>query len=364
VTMPTPPFEELVRDLGDRNRHARCRAARSLGEGRDPRAVEPLLRALADPAGDVRAKVAAALGRLRDPRAIGPLLAAMRDDKVSVRAAATAAVKKFGKRAYPPLLEAYRGSNGSFRRTLIGALASYKTPAVSELLIAALDDPDRDLHQEVVRLLGRRKDRRALERLLDALAEAREGLDRALQVWNAMESERSPSIEYHRVELAEWAEVAPQLLGIIWALGEIGDARAFTPLQELLEIGESRIVSWIVPDIIRALRRIDNPRAVDLVHGLLDDPCYPGRDWLAMTLAGMDLMNATQSLRVSANRGDLGTLLRALQAARIAQEELHSQIDGLGDSVTDAGEISRHGTDLMRRLEAILRGFGQGQSEP
>src|SRR3954449_3791437 len=134
---PSPPFEDLVRGLDDPNRHARCRAAQGLGEGRDPRAFEPLVRALADPAGDVRARSAVALGKLRDPRAIPPLIAAMGDAKVSVRSGATAAVKKFGKRAYEPLLAAYRRARGPSRHALIDALAHYRTAEVSELLIAA-----------------------------------------------------------------------------------------------------------------------------------------------------------------------------------------------------------------------------------
>lgn len=154
VKKPWPPFEELLRGLDDPDRYARCRAAQGLGEGRDPRAVESLLRALADPAGDVRARASVALGRLRDPRAIGPLIEAMRDDKVSVRDGATAAVKEFGKRAYQPLLDAYRGASGDFRLALVRALAHDKTAEVSELLIAALDAPDQSLHLASAGSLG------------------------------------------------------------------------------------------------------------------------------------------------------------------------------------------------------------------
>src|SRR3954449_7080505 len=134
---PSPPFEDLVRGLDDPNRHARCRAAQGLGEGRDPRAVEPLLRALRDPAGDVRAKAAVALGRLRDERALGPLIEAMGDAKVSVRSGAAAAVKKFGKRAYQPLIDAYREASGDSRTALIGVLAHHRTAEVFGLLLAA-----------------------------------------------------------------------------------------------------------------------------------------------------------------------------------------------------------------------------------
>ena len=102
---PWPPIEDLIRGLGDADRHARCRAARGLGDRGDPRAVEPLLLALRDPSGDVRARAAVALGRLRDDRAIGPLIEAIGDAKGSVRSAASAAVRKFGRRADRPLLD-------------------------------------------------------------------------------------------------------------------------------------------------------------------------------------------------------------------------------------------------------------------
>ncbi len=357
---PWPPFEELLRGLGDPDRHARCRAAQGLGEGRDPRAVEPLLRALADRAGDVRAKAAVALGRLRDPRAIGPLIEAMRDDKVSVRDGATAAVKKFGKRAYGPLLDAYRGASGDFRLSLIRALAHYKTPEVSELLIAALDSPGPVMHLELVRLLARRKERRAVERILAGLGEARPGLERAVRAWDEAEIDDVQAFERVQAESSRWAESAQRVDGYIRALGEIGDARAFGPMEELLEIDALSMQPMVVPAIVAALRKIDNARAVDLLHRRLDEPSSPQRDRLEMMLAGMDLMNATQSLRASAAGGNLGVLWQALREAGAAMEELHSRGAGIEDTSGEEEDVSRTGTELMRRLEEVLRGLARG----
>jgi HEAT repeat protein len=358
VTRPWPPFEDLLRDLDNPDRYARCRAAQGLGEGRDPRAFEPLVRALADPAGDVRARAAVALGKLRDPRAIAFLIAAMGDARVSVRSGATAAVKKFGKRAYAPLLAAYRGASGPLRHALIDALSRDKSAAVSELLIAALDDPDRALHLRVVGLLARRKDRRAVDRLLAALAEVRPGLERTLRAWRETEVTDAPPFE--RLQ-AEWAEILPRLDGYVRALGAIGDARAFAPLQELLELDESHVHAGIVPVVVTALRTIDNPRAVDLLHQWLDDPSRPGRQRLAQILAGIDLMNAVGSLRRTARVGDIGVLGQVLREAGMALEQFRSQQEGGRDTAAgDDEEIGPSGTELMRRLEGILRELGRG----
>lgn len=393
MSRPWPPFEDLLGGLDDPNRYARCRAAQGLGESRDPRAVEPLLRALRDPAGDVRARAAAALGRLRDERAIGPLIAAMGDAKVSVRSGASAAIKKFGKRAYRPLLDAYqkasgesrmalidvlahhktaevfallldayRGASGNARPALLDALARHKTPAASEFLIAALDDPDGNIHLHVVHLLGRRKDRRAVERLLEAHAEAKAKIERAARARDDLADEGIESTERLGREPAEWAEAAMGLHGYIRALGEIGDERAFEPLQELLEAERVYGPMGLVMEVVRALRKINNARAVEFLHRLLDDPSYPERDRLEMTLAGMDLMGAVQSLAAGSAGGEIGALREALQAILVSQVQLHSQGDGIGGPISDEGEIRRIGMDRMRRLEEVLRKLGRGQS--
>jgi HEAT repeat protein len=343
VEGPWPQFEELLAGLDGPDRHARCRAVQGLGEGRDPRAVEPLLRMLRDPAGDVRAKATVALGRFRDERALGPLIGAMGDEKVSVRDGASAAVKKFGKRAYRPLLEAYKGANGASRSALVAALASYKTPEVSELLIAALDDPNGRFHLEVARLLGRRKDRRAVERLVAGIEAATIGIGRVAGLWEEAGAECSRSIEHLQAEMAHWAESAVRLETYLWALGEIGDPAAFGSLWGLLEIPTIPDLLGLVPALVEALRKIDNARAVDLVHRLLDNPSRPDRDRLEMTLAGMGLVNATRALLASGGGKDPAILGPALQSIRAADQ---------------AGQAP---AERMNRLEWEFRALARGR---
>lgn len=354
---PRPPFEDLLAGLDAPDRHARCRSVRGLGEGRDPRAVEPLLRMLRDPAGDVRARAAVALGRLRDERALMPLIRAMGDEKASVREAAAAAAKKFGKRAYRPLLDACAGAAGPFRSALFGALASYKTAEVSERLIAALDDPDGRLHLEVVRLLGRRKDRRAVERLIAALAAEAAGIGRVASLWEEAGAECSRSIAHLESEMARWAESATRLEAYLWALGEIGDPAAFEPMQGLLEIPTIPDLLGLVPSLVMALRKVDNARAVDLIHRLLDDPARPDRARLEMTLAGTGLMGATRALIASPGGKDPAILGQALQSIRAAW-------GGPPPVNPDEGEDGNPASGRMNQLEWAIRALARGRPGP
>ena len=111
--------------------------------------------------------------------------------------------KKFGKAAHAPMLGAYREGNAPGRFALLIALGRINSPAISELLIAALDDPQVELRIEAARVLGVRKDQRAVPRLLQAVAEG-----------------------------------GPYQFFYIQVLGEIGDPRAFEPLRTLLTAPE------------------------------------------------------------------------------------------------------------------------------
>lgn len=385
---PRPPVEELLRDLGDPDRFVRMRAAKELGEIGDPRAVEPLLATLRDRAGDVRAKAACALGRLRDERALGALVGLLNDPKPAVRSAAVAAVKKFGKKATRPLLDALATADGdrtalvaalsAFRspevfaalvaanrfapEAVLEAVAKFKTPAATEFLIAALDSPVRPLRGQAARHLGRRKARAAVEVLLEKLAQARTLFERLARHRETYDGE--PVSESSREDFAAAAEAAPTLHATVAALGEIGDPRAFEPLRELLEFDEGHDMLGLVPEFVVALRKIDNPRAVDLLHGLLDDPGFPGRERLRMRLAGIDLMGAVRSLTVRVGGGelaDLGTLRVGLEGAMAALLRFAAQADTAGPQ--DEAELGREGTEQLRQLEDFLRGIGRKPPE-
>ena len=335
------PLESFLGDLASPSYRIRWKAVQGLGQARDPRALEPLLGAMKDRLPTLRIAALSALGRLRDRRAIEPVIAMLDDPDSKVRTSAAAALKKLGKAAHAPMLEAYRGGSIRARLVLLGALGRIKSPAISELLIAALDDPQAEIRLEAARVLGVRRDRRAVDRLLQAVAEG--GLYQSF---------------YIRV------------------LGEIGDPRAFESLQDLLMTPEFMLGR----EVVMALRKIDNARAVDLFHEQLDGLPGAEGDRLARTLAGTDLLNATWSLaRKARASGDLEALARAAFAARDALAEHRSRLDALrsGEGPAEVGgddegpaeragadpgrAVSKAGLDVMRKLESILRDLGQGR---
>jgi HEAT repeat protein len=139
------------------------------------------------------------------------------------------------------MLEAYRGGNARARFVLLSALGRLNSPAISELLIAALDDPQVEIRLEAARVLGVRKDQRAVARLLQAVAKG-----------------------------------GPYQSFSIQMLGEIGDPRAYEPLQTLLTAPEFLLRR----EVVTALRKIDNPWAVDLFHEQLEGlPGAEGTAW-------------------------------------------------------------------------------------
>jgi HEAT repeat protein len=300
-----------------------------------------LLGALKDRLPTIRIAALSGLGRLRDGRAIAPAIAMLDDPDSKVRTSAAAALKKFGKAAHAPMLEAYGTRDARARFVLLGALGRIKSPAISELLIAALDDAQVEVRLEAARVLGARKDPRAVPRLIQAVAEG-----------------------------------GPYQAFYIQMLGEIGDPRAFEPLQDLLAAPEFMLRRQVVT----ALRKIDNPRAVDLLHEQLEELPRAEGDRLAHTLAGIDLLSAAESLaRKARAAGDVEALAQAARAALDTQNEHRSRLEAIrnGETAADGGgadegqvdaagadtdpgrAISKAGLDVIRKFESILRDLGR-----
>jgi HEAT repeat protein len=320
MSQSRPPLEQLLRALGAVQARVRASAAKELGARGDERAVEPLVRALGDCTGAVRLKAAAALGQLRDPSAIEPLITALEDLDGGVRHAAAGALKKLGKAVCAPLLEAYKTGDAILRFGALGVLARSSSAATAELLIAALDDPALPVRMEATRLLAQRKERKAVERLIAALG---------------------------KPDLCVWLYV--------WALGEIGDARAFEPLEAMLDSRDFHVQSAAV----KALRMIDNARAVDVLYQWLEDPAQDGRDQLAKTLANMDLLDAIHGVFKAAARGNRDVLRQARMRLRSAQDQMRAYMGtpGARGRAPDWSprQVEQARVELIRRLECELR---------
>jgi HEAT repeat protein len=319
VSQRQSTVDQLLSEIASTQARIRARAAKCLGESGDPRAVAPLIVALGDRVVAVRLNAAKALGALRGPSSVRPLVGALRDMNRGVRHAAAGALKKFGKAAYAPVLEAFKTGDAGLRLESLSVLARSRSAATSELLIAALDDREVQLRLEATRLLAQRKERKAVEPLIAALDQP---------------------------DILHWLYV--------WALGEIGDPRAFEPLEVMLESQDFQVQSAAVT----ALRKIDNARAVDVLYQRLDDPCRNDYGGLARTLAGMDLMSAVRSVRKNAADGNPDVLRQALQKLGAALTEIpaFAQNQRLEDTAQDQGQAS---LERMRQLESELRNLGR-----
>ncbi len=262
-------------------------------------AVEPLLRVLRekDPKRDVRDHAARALGKIGDPLALQPLLEALDHEKQPVRSAASSALGEMGEAAFRPLadrlrhpslrvqLGAIRGivriNQAAISRTgrttrreqsvkllaaqlddesprvrgaaLSGLRSLGRTAAVTDRLLAMIDDPNADVRAEVFGALGDARDPRAVSVFLAGLKDpyryvryrsadglgqlrAKQGVEPLLR---ALESDDG--------RLRELAAAA---------LGQIGDRRAFTLLLELANTDEEPDVR---ADAGRAIGKIMHP---------------------------------------------------------------------------------------------------------
>jgi HEAT repeat protein len=329
----------MLRDLASINYRVRWKAIQDLGKARDPRALEPLIGALNDRLPTIRIATLSALGLLRDHRAIEPVIAMLDDSDSKVRVSAAAALKKFGKAGQQPMLEAYRTGNAGTRFVLLGALSRLKSPEISKLLLAALQDPQDSIRLEAARIQGLRKEKRAAPLLLKGVA-------------------RGGVHQFFYIQM----------------LGEIGDPSAFEPLQTLL----STCDSMVGREVIVALRKIDNPRAVDLLYDQLENLPSAERNCLAHAIAGTDLLNAATGLARKARKsGDIETLRQAVAAVSNAQQDHRARTESLrrGEApgqldLESAGEaeggdeqpsrvLSEAGLDVIRRLESRLRDLGK-----
>jgi HEAT repeat protein len=137
-----------------------------------PAAVDALVRALEDPDAAVRDRAARALGDRRDPGAIPALAAAVVGGKGG-RGAVWALTQFDGRSLVAPLAAALRDPDPTARALAAGKLAELGDPAIVPALVAALDDQDDHVREEVARALGRLGDPAALDPLLGALRKDR-----------------------------------------------------------------------------------------------------------------------------------------------------------------------------------------------
>jgi HEAT repeat protein len=206
----------------------RKRAAKTLGEAKEPRAVEPLIAALRDPNSEVRSQAAWALIWVGDVRAVEPLIVALKDN-VTWSAAALGHIGDT--RAVEPLIQTLESRRG-IRMESIEALGRIGDTRAVEPLIETLESKDAYVRRAAIESLGEIKDTQAVEPIMNLVTavDPRERRAAAMALGRFADARSVPYLEF--LLFAEAYGYVRQAAA--QALGQIGDAQSAELLVEAL----------------------------------------------------------------------------------------------------------------------------------
>jgi HEAT repeat protein len=201
---------KLLTSLKDKRWRVREQAAKTLGELRDPEAVQGLMIVCRDRDGAVKSAAAEALGKIGDPRAIPTLIKLFKDTSKIARETAGTALMYIGAPSVEALLETLKDPHFVVRchgvRALGGMTTDYqmgkvwvRETRVVEALITMIKDPDRAVREDATIALGNIGDPLAVDALMEAMKDG--------------------TVKRHAIA----------------SLGMIGDPRAFPPVLAALK---------------------------------------------------------------------------------------------------------------------------------
>jgi HEAT repeat protein len=251
----------IIELLNDQNHNVRLGAARALGEIGDRQAIDPLVTALAEPNEWVRLQIVEALGKLGDGKVavvLSRFLETEQDDRV--RATIVQVLGKLGDEKMIPILVTYlKDSDLRVRANAVEALESLGDEKITEFLLPMMAGANHRIKANIAKALFNLGDYTGLNILNKMLKEKNEWM-RAAAAWALGEVKTTEVIKPLVEALGDkyWfvdrniirslvktgkPTVRPLLnklkkktldhrvrLGIIVALGEIGDDNALGPL--------------------------------------------------------------------------------------------------------------------------------------
>jgi HEAT repeat protein len=238
LTDQTDPITLLIQLLRHPDSFAYSGAASALGDLGDPRAVEPLLEILPYAAPGADQSIIWALGKIGDKRALTPLLDRLVTGDWRERSWAASALGELGAaEAVKPLIKAFRqgvsiGDSCTWQSAL-RALGKIRDDRALDLLLEAITHQDREVRCIAIYSLGTTGDPRAIDPIIEALEDP------------------VPFVRQHA----------------IWALGEIGDPEVIPALLGLLEREPAQAASFcdVRGAAMEALSRLEKRK------GLLPD---------------------------------------------------------------------------------------------
>lgn len=160
-------IDHLLNELHAWNKETRLGIIETLGEIKDPRAIEPLVSLLNDKNNEIRWEAALALGEISDPRAIAPLKTSLIDTDRYVRYGAAVALEKLhwsptDSQEYAFLLAGKQEWD---------ALFSLGNAAVSALSLLATDN-EKSVRINAIRTLGKIQEENAGPAIYRALSDS------------------------------------------------------------------------------------------------------------------------------------------------------------------------------------------------
>ncbi|HUV77872.1 MAG TPA: HEAT repeat domain-containing protein [Desulfobacterales bacterium] len=262
-------------------------------------AVEPLIAVLQDHnSSPLHCETIKALGVIKDKRAVEPLLNVLRDNKIHLREEVVKALGQIGdKTVVKPLISMLRNEDGiAFRCETIRALGSTKDKRAVEPLIDVLQresrkprlDTNMNIIMEVVIAMGKIKDERAITHLVSLYNVYTDYLNKKIK--NALftiNTELSKfylailnSDENRLLEIDNGFDLAVEALyhknnwvrrQAIWALMILRDYRAVEQIKKELNDNDLIIVSYA----IFALGEIGDDRAITPLIDILLNKDFP-----------------------------------------------------------------------------------------
>ena len=268
IKIGSPAVESLIAVLQDKNSsHIHCEAVKALGAIKDKRAVEPLLNVLGDDKSKLREEVVKAMGQIGDKTAVKPLISMLRDEKCI-----------------------------PFRCETIRALGATKDKRAVEPLIDVLHqesrksrlNTDMNVVLEIVIALGKIKDERAITHLTSLYNGYTSYLNKKIK--NALFTIDTVSSNFYLailnsdenrlLEIDDGFDLAVEALyhrnnwvrrQAIWALMVLRDYRALEQIKKELNDNDLMIVSYAV----YALGEIGDPRAITPLIDILLNKDFP-----------------------------------------------------------------------------------------
>jgi HEAT repeat protein len=262
-------LEQTIERLSHTDASVRFEAAKALGASKEPRAVEPLINALLDTDGKVQYAAVSGLIKLGD------------------RSAANSIIELLLRQPDGRVWDLMKLGIGQRLRAGLLALIEAGDEAMSDRLTDALNSDSLDEQQQafLIQALGRTRDPRVVEMLIDRLLQDTVTIQGgAADALGYIGDDRAvgPLLLFMNEEVAVLREVATEALGRIghpsaydalvaalfdeeeWvrragaeALANLGDRRAMEPLTALLT-DESQLVQDAAFDAIRQLTGGEN----------------------------------------------------------------------------------------------------------